>query len=367
VYREKESFSTRILISLRQNASMSHPLAILPVTDPAQILRLRDRQYGAELIAAALMHFDFFSWLGHNDGVTDEDICKHFDFAARPTDVLLTLCRANGFLTTDSAGRHHLAQLGREHLVKGSPWYLGPYYAPIQDTPIVLGFLKVLRTGKPANWQAKTDAKDWHESMLDEEFARSFTDLMNSRGMIFGQYLAQAVTPLLAGRRHLLDVGGGSGIYSATMVAAHSDLSATVLEQSPVDVIVQKEIAKHGLSERVQVASGDMFKVAWPETDIVLLSNVLHDWDVPEMRALLVKAAETLPVGGLLIIHDAFINDDKTGPHPVAEYSALLMNITQGKCYSAAEYGAVLHELGFAVGPYQDTIADRGFMTAVKC
>jgi hypothetical protein len=110
-----------------------------------------------------------------------------------------------------------------------------------------------------------------------------------------------------------------------------------------------------------------MFKVAWPEADIVLLSNVLHDWDVPEMRALLVKAAETLPVGGLLIIHDAFINDDKTGPHPVAEYSALLMNITQGKCYSSVEYGAVLRELGFAVGPYQDTVADRGFMTAVKC
>ena len=151
------------------------------------------------------------------------------------------------------------------------------------------------------------------------------------------------------------------------MVAVHSELSATVLEQPPVDAIVRKEIAKHGLSDRVQVASGDMFKVAWPEADIVLLSNVLHDWDVPEMRALLVKAAETLPVGGLLIIHDAFINDDKTGPHPVAEYSALLMNITQGKCYSSVEYGAVLRELGFAVGPYQDTVADRGFMTAVKC
>ncbi|MCX6855040.1 MAG: methyltransferase [Verrucomicrobia bacterium] len=345
---------------------MTHPLAILPATDPAQILRLRDRQYGAELIAAALMHFDFFSWLDQNAGVTDAQICTHFGFTARPTDVLLTLCRANGFIRTDAGGGHYLAQLGREHLVKGSPWYLGPYYAPIQDTPIVQGFLKVLRTGKPANWQAKTDAKDWHESMLDEDFARSFTDLMNSRGMIFGQYLAKAVTPLLGSRLHLLDVGGGSGIYSSTMVAAHPQLSATVLEQPPVDAIVRKEIAKHGLSDHVQVASGDMFHVPWPETDIVLLSNVLHDWDVPEMRALLVKAAETLTTGGLLIIHDAFINDDKTGPHPVAEYSALLMNITQGKCYSPAEYGAVLSELGFEVGAYQETVADRGFITAVK-
>lgn len=345
---------------------MSHPLTILPATDPAQILRLRDRQYGAELIAAALLHFDFFSWLNQNDGVTDAAVCQHFNFASRPVDVLLTLCRANGFITTDSEGGHHLTKLGREHLVKGSPWYLGPYYAPIKDTPIVQGFLKVLSTGKPANWQAKSDAKDWHESMLDEDFARGFTELMNCRGMIFGQYLAQAVTPLLGDRRHLLDVGGGSGIYSSTMVAAHSQLNATVLEQPPVDALVRKEITKHGLTDRVQVFSGDMFTVAWPTTDIILLSNVLHDWDLPEMRALLIKAAEALPIGGLLIIHDAFIRDDKTGPHAVAEYSALLMNITQGKCYSPVEYGAVLNELGFDVGPYQDTVADRGFMTAVK-
>ena len=50
----------------------------------------------------------------------------------------------------------------------------------------------------------------------------------------------------------------------------------------------------------------------------------------------------------------------------MAEYSALLMNICQGKCYTPAEYGAVLAELNFEVGDYHDTIADRGFMTAVK-
>ena len=50
----------------------------------------------------------------------------------------------------------------------------------------------------------------------------------------------------------------------------------------------------------------------------------------------------------------------------VAEYSALLMNITQGKCYSPSEYAALMDGLGLKPGPYQDTVADRGFMTAVK-
>jgi len=345
---------------------MNPALTLLPSSDPAQLLRFRDRQYSAELIATALLHFDFFTWLVQNDGVTSNAISAHFGFIARPLDVLLTLCRASGLVSTDAAGGHQLTAQAREHLVKGSPWFLGPYYAPIKDTPIVQGFLQVLRTGKPGNWQAKSDAKDWHESMLDPEFARSFTDLMNSRGMVFGQFLAKGITPHLGQRRHLLDVGGGSGIYSSTMVAAHEQLSATVLEQSPVDAIVRKEIEKHGLTDRVQVVAGDMFQVTWPQADIVLLSNVLHDWDVAEARALLVKAAETLPSGGLLVIHDAFIHDDKAGPMAVAEYSALLMNITQGKCYTAAEYAELMSGLGFEPGKYQDTVADRGFMTAVK-
>jgi len=277
------------------------------------------------------------------------------------------LCRASGLLRTKAGDGHQLTSLGREYLVKGSPWYLGPYYAPVRDTPIVQSYLKVLRTGKPANWQAKAGGSDWHTSMLDEEFARGFTELMNCRGIVFGQKLAQALAPLLGQRRHLLDVAGGSGIYSSALVAAHPQLCATVLEQAPVDRITRQEIGRHGLQEKINVVTADMFKEAWPkDADVLLLSNVLHDWDFPEMRTLLEKAAQTLPAGGLLVIHDAFIRDDKTGPLPVAEYSALLMNITQGKCYSPAEYGSILKELGFVVGSYQDTIGDRGFMTATK-
>ncbi len=346
---------------------MNSDLTTLPTTDPARILQYRDRQYAAELLAAAISHLDFFTWLGENDGASSSEICNHFGFASRPADVLLTLCRANDLLSTDSKGNHYLTQIAREHLVKNSPWYLGPYYAPIRDTGITKDFLKVLRTGKPANWQAKDDGADWHESMLDEEFAAGFTELMNCRGFLFGQSLAKAIGPQLRDRKHVLDIGGGSGIYSTTLVAAHPQLTAAVFEQPPVDSITRSEIGKHGLSNKIEVISGDMFSNPWPtDADVILLSNVLHDWDFPEVRILLEKAAEALPRGGLLVIHDAFINDDKDGPLPVAEYSALLMNITQGKCYSPAEYGSILEEFGFEVGPYQDTVADRGFMTAIK-
>ena len=296
-----------------------------------------------------------------------DSLLRRFEIAARPGDVLLTLCRSMDLIESDAEGGHRLTMTGREHLVSTSPWFLGPYYQPIADSPILKDHLKVLRTGKPANWQAKGDGNDWHTSMLDPNFAKGFTDMMNCRGLSFGQALAKPLTPLLKNYKHLLDVGGGSGIYSSTIVAACPHIKATVFEQPPVDEIVRGEIERHDLADRIDVISGDMFADPWPsDVDVVLLSNVLHDWDFPEVKTLLEKAAETLPSSGMLVIHDAFINDDKTGPLPVAEYSALLANITQGKCYSAKEYGDILESLGFEIDPYQDTIADRGFMTAVK-
>ena len=346
---------------------MDVSLTTLPDTDPAPILRYRDGQYAAELLATAIVHLDFFTWLHRNPGASTDTLCSHFEFAARPADVLLTLCRANGFIRTNGGDSHELTQLAREHLVKGSPWYLGPYYMPLMDSPAVLDFLKVLGTGKPANWQAKEDGDDWHQSMLSEEFARDFTALMNCRGFAFGQALAKALTPLLGGRSRVLDVGGGSGIYATTLLATHPHLDATVVEQAPVDIIARQSIEERGFGDKIEVVTANMFTEAWPSgADIHLLSNVLHDWDYPEVRAIIGQSARALPSGGLLVIHEAFLNNDKTGPLPVAEYSALLMRVSQGKCYAPAEYDSVLRELGFEPGPYHNTMGDRGFMTALK-
>ncbi len=352
---------------IERNTLSSFNLSQPPTSDPATILRFRDRQYAADLIAAAILEFDLFTFLGQRPGISFAEICDHFHWHSRPADVLCTLCRASGFVATDPGGGVQLTTVGREFLVAGSPWFLGPYYRPIADSPVLQDFVTILKTGKPANWQAKADGADWHESMKEESFANSFTELMNCRGITFGQKLAEAITPYIQDREHLVDVAGGSGIYSTTMVARHPHLRATVLEQSPVDAIAHREIDRLGLSEHVRVASGDMFRDPWPDdADVILLSNMLHDWDVAEARWIIDHAAKLLQPGGLLIIHDAIIDADKSGPLAVAEYSALLMNITQGKCYSVSEYNDFLRPHGFDVHAYQDTTGDRGFLAATK-
>ena len=59
---------------------------------------------------------------------------------------------ANGFLRRTTGGTLHLSSLAEEFLVAGSPCDTRDYCASIADKSGVHDFLKVLRTGKPANW-----------------------------------------------------------------------------------------------------------------------------------------------------------------------------------------------------------------------
>ena len=78
--------------------------------------------------------------------------------------------------------------------------------------------------------------------------------------------------------------------------------------------------------------------------DVHLFSNVLHDWDVPRVTQLLAASAAALPSGGIVIVHDAHLNDTKTGPLPVAAYSCLLMHSTEGRCYGSGEMRELLQQ-----------------------
>lgn len=334
-----------------------------PAHNPLEIYRFRDGLYAVDLIAAALTEFDLFTKLAAKPANL-ATVCRDLGTHPRPTDVMLTLFTANGFLSLN-AGVYRVTALAQEHLVSTSPTFLGAYYASLKDRPVVKDFITILRTDKPANWGSYKDEKPWSEAMLTDAFATSFTAAMDSRGFTLGPAMAKAAP--VGTRRRLLDIAGGSGIYACALVANHPGLTATVFERTPVDGITRKMIAKRGFQDRVDVLAGDMFKDALPAGyDVHLFSNVLHDWDTDKVQFLLQASAQALPQGGLLIVHDAHLNNDKTGPAPVAAYSALLMSVTEGRCYGTGEMRALLTAAGFTDVRHQDTACDRSIVTAVK-
>jgi hypothetical protein len=140
-----------------------------------------------------------------------------------------------------------------------------------------------------------------------------------------------------------------------------------VLEKPPVDGVARRAIEKRGFANRVSVRAGDMLKEELPPGfDLHLISNVLHDWDEPVVKQLLSKSSRALASRGMLIVHDAYLNETTSGPLPVAKYSALLMHSTEGKCYSLGEMRGYLAEAGFIDMTFKETAADRGIITVRK-
>jgi SAM-dependent methyltransferase len=334
-----------------------------PETDPTSIYRQRDGLYAVDMLTAALCHLDLFSRLAEQPADLPA-LCRALEVRERPADVMLTLLTAMGLLQRHD-GVFSLTTLAREHLVSSSPWFIGPYFASVKERPVCRDILAVLRTDQPSHWASLRDEKQWAKAMEDEAFADTFTAAMDCRGAFLGPALAAK----LDGSRHrrLLDIAGGSGVYACAIVARHPHLRASVLEKTPVDRLTRRSLAARGFADRVEVLVGDMFAEALPAGfDLHLFSNVLHDWDPGRVRRLLAQSAAALPAGGMVIIHDAHLNADKTGPLAVAAYSALLMTITEGKCYSEKEMAGYLAQAGFGDIACAPTAADRSVITARK-
>lgn len=342
---------------------MSPDLTRQPATDPTPIYRCRDGLYADDMLIVGIVWLDLFTWLAKNPSDA-EGIMRQFSTTARPTDVMLTLFVAMGLLDRQNA-IYHVSSAAREHLCADSPWFLGPYYASLKERPVCKDLLGVLRSGKPANWGGEKDKQDWHKSMETEDFATQFTAAMDCRGVFLAQAMAKKLE--LSGRRQLLDIAGGSGIYACSLCEHFPNLRATVLEKAPVDKVTTRAIEKRGFSDRVSVISCDMLAAPLPRGfDVHLISNVLHDWDAPIVRQIIGKSFDALEAGGTLIIHDAHLDRDKTGPLHVAEYSVMLMHSTEGRCYSVAEISEFATAAGFSNVQFTPTAAARSVITAVK-
>ncbi|MGC8764680.1 MAG: methyltransferase [Brevinematia bacterium] len=335
----------------------------IPPVSPKRIFGLRESSFANDLFISAVSHFDFFNFLDRNPSDI-EGICNSLNIKKRPADVMLTLFKAYGFIN-EMDGVFYLSETSRQFLTKKSSFDLSSYVISLKDRPICEAIKNVLITGKPASWAVKKDGKEWSTAMEEEKFAESFTAAMNSRGAYLANGLLKALN--LKSRKSLLDIGGASGIYSALLLSKYPGLKATVFEKPPVDKVATYSIKKLGLTGRMDVIAGDMFKDELPTGyDVHLISHVLHDWDINDVKVVIENSYRNLSHGGMIVIHDAHINRKKDGPLSVAEYSVLLMVLSEGKCYSVKEIEQILADTGFKKIRYMPTILNRSIITGVK-
>jgi predicted O-methyltransferase YrrM len=228
-----------------------------------------------------------------------------------------------------------------------------------------------LRTNRPAHAAADDGGaafiyRDGIESAMEQEASARFLTLaLAGRAQNVAPHLAQVAD--LSQSKCLLDVGGGTGLYSIALLQRHPQLRAIVFDRPEVLKIATEFAATHGVSDRLTCRPGDMFADKLPANcDAILLSNILHDWDEPQCAELVARCAAALPATGQLLIHDVFLNDDLSGPLPIAIYSAALFTLTEGRAYSAAEYRQWLSAAGLQPQAIRPTLIHCGLLAGRK-
>lgn len=343
-----------------------------PETDPTPIFDFFRSIHATELLTAAVAHLGVFRHLAAGS-LAREELRSRLGLQERPYVVLMTALRAMGMVMSEGAGRLALTATAREHLVPGAAFDVSGYLGLGANNPSVLGMVERLRTNRPSGANTHTAGdpgtthifRDGVPSALDaESSARDSTLCLAGRARNVAPYLGTRIR--IPEARVLLDVGGGSGIYAYALLRTHPQLRAIILDRPEVLKVAAECAADWQVRDRVSFHPANLLEDPYPSADAVLFSNVLHDWDVPDCRRLVARAAGGLPKGGRVLIHDVFLNDDMAGPLPVALYSALLFALSEGRAYSSEEYGNWLREAGLVPEPIIPTLVHCGVLMGRK-
>lgn len=252
------------------------------------------------------------------------------------------LCRALaglGFLQTDgrtfSASEAALATLatGGPHDQTAVLKHLSGMWEP-------WGHLaEVVRTGKSF---VRHEEKLSDGNMGFESFIEAMHQMAGPSAEAF------AALPIFTNAKNMLDVGGGPGTYSIAMARRHPGLSATILDQSGALTLARHHAEVAGVADRVLTQMGDARTDDYGSgRDVVLVSQVLHQFGPEDCRKIIARAAASLAPGGILAVNEFALEEDGASPAMASVFGVNMLVLTEdGWSYKTSEIAGWMNEAG---------------------
>lgn len=308
--------------------------------DPSRITDMATLFQESALLFAA-SDLGIFEKLAKAGQATAEEIAGHLGLDCRAAALILNACVAVGLLEKQDGSFRNTAE-SAVFLVPGSKGDLSSALTYMRDVYPAWGRLASFgRTGKPV------ESPQLHLGD-DETRTRSFVLSMHGKALAIAQPVLAQLS--LAGRRQLLDIGGGPGTFSVLLSQAYPELHATVLDLPPVIHIARELIAQQGAADRVQTIPGDYHTTPFPgANDAVLLFGMLHQESAEKIRALLHKAYGAMAPGGLVYVMDMMTDPAHTAPKFSALFAVnMALTADSGWVFSSAELTEWMERAGFA-------------------
>ena len=282
------------------------------------------RRYYRNAATAAAREIGIFDVLADGEALSVEDLAARVGAGARRLRALADLLRF-----------HRVLQCSNERFSLGEPAAV----VPIADAG--WGRLaEVLRNDRPLEddgiaGRAGDGLRRFHDALYGggEAAARELSSWLAAAGVSTGT---------------LLDVGAGSGIYSAAWLRDRSDARATLLDRPAVLDLARERLT--GFRDRIELLDGDAIRAEHPPSfAVALLANFVHLHSPEECGAAIRRAAAALVPGGVLVVKDLRVEDDRSGPEEALIFAVhMALFSTGGSVYSVEEIAEWLRAAGLA-------------------
>ena len=318
--------------------------------NPEHILQIGFGFWASKTLLSAV-ELDLFSLLV-DSAMTADEIARTTGLHARSRYDFLDALVSLGLLARDGEGavaRYTNTADTALFLSRQSPAYLGGMLEMANAR--LYGFwdslTEALRTGEPQN-EIKSGAPGLFEGIYaDPTKLEGFINGM--QGLQLGAFSALCATLDLGAHHAFCDVGGAGGALSAMIAEANPHLRGVTFDLDPVTPIAQANLEQRGVGDRVTAVSGDFFVDPLPAADVYFMGNILHDWDEPEKLALITKAYDALPAGGVLAVIENVIDDERrVNSFGLLMSLNMLIELPGGFDYTGAQFDGWARTAGFA-------------------
>ena len=315
---------------------------------PDKVMQLITGGWASAILGAAARHRVFDAL---EAGTTDVDgVAARTGISTRGAQAVLDGLAGLG-LITNTNGTYRNTPEASAFLTSGKPAYLGPMAEVMCDGLTDWAKLPdAVKTGAPA---AAAGA-----DVPENPFWEQLTPAIATLSYPVAQLAAERLGIAKAGAIKWLDVGGGSGVWSAVWLRANPRAHGVQLDWPNVNRLAKQFVAKHDVGDRFSTIDGDFHDADFgtAEYEFAIFSHIAHQEPPDENVALYRKFHRALKPGGTLIVND-FVLDDQRNGHPFAMlFASQMVLVTKGGLtWRRGDYRQWLAQAGFTTVEFVDT------------
>ncbi|XP_069801325.1 acetylserotonin O-methyltransferase-like isoform X2 [Dendropsophus ebraccatus] len=179
---------------------------------------------------------------------------------------------------------------------------------------------------------------------LSEEEMLTFIHFMDSIWNICGKDVIQAFDFSIF--HTVYDLGGCSGGLAKQFVSTYKESTVTIMDMPKVVQTAKKHFITES-EQQIHFLEGDFFNDPIPEADLYIMARIIHDWTEEKCLSLLRKIYQSCRPGGGVLIVEALLNEDRSGPVHSQLFSLKMLVQTEGKERMPSEYTKLLTDAGF--------------------